>query len=260
MDVEENVLHAIAGEEIIKDDAYLGFRVLVKSRQKKDEIIHYTLLLMEMFKQVELPDANEFMVRETQKCKKKHLKDLFIRHKGVKVSGNNINNLRYADDTVLIADSEEKLQNILTTATIESENKGLQLNAKKTECMDEDDDDDDDDDEEEEEEEEEEEKEEEEEEEKKEELFNDFERRNIVTNFPMVKGNAEFISTLQERYTLQDLTYNPEIRVSFTLSHPNSARWLASPRSNCCCHMVGRRDACTEKPINGTMDLQKVAF
>ena len=56
-------------------------------------------------------------------------------HKGVNVGGHNLNNLRYADDTVLIADSEEKLQNILTTVTIESEKKGLQLNAKKTECM-----------------------------------------------------------------------------------------------------------------------------
>lgn len=46
-------------------------------------------------------------------------------HEGVQVGGHNINNLRYADDTVLIADSEEKLQNILTTVTIESENKGL---------------------------------------------------------------------------------------------------------------------------------------
>ncbi|GFS15012.1 hypothetical protein ElyMa_004921800 [Elysia marginata] len=67
MEVEENVLHAIAGEEIITDDAYLGFRVLIKSRQKKDEIIHYTLLLMEMFKQVELPEAHDFMVTETKK-------------------------------------------------------------------------------------------------------------------------------------------------------------------------------------------------
>ena len=56
-------------------------------------------------------------------------------HEGVKVGGKNINNLRYADDTVLIADSEEKLQRILQTVTEESENKGLQLNAKKTECM-----------------------------------------------------------------------------------------------------------------------------
>ncbi|GFO35461.1 catenin (cadherin-associated protein), alpha 3 [Plakobranchus ocellatus] len=56
-------------------------------------------------------------------------------HEGVKVGGHNINNLRYADDTVLVADSGEKPQNILTTVTIESENKGLQLNAKKTECM-----------------------------------------------------------------------------------------------------------------------------
>ena len=56
-------------------------------------------------------------------------------HEGVKVGGNNINSLRYADDTLSIADSEEKLQNILTTITIENEIKGLPLNAKKTECM-----------------------------------------------------------------------------------------------------------------------------
>ena len=56
-------------------------------------------------------------------------------HKGVRIGGNNINNVRYADDTGLIADSEEKLQNILTTVTVESENKELQLNAKKIECM-----------------------------------------------------------------------------------------------------------------------------
>ena len=54
---------------------------------------------------------------------------------GVREGGNNINSLRYADDTVLIADSEEKLQNILRTVTVESEIKGLRLNAKKTECM-----------------------------------------------------------------------------------------------------------------------------
>ena len=55
-------------------------------------------------------------------------------HHGKK-GGHNINNLRYADDTVLIADSEEKLQSILQTVTDASEEKGLQLNAKKTECM-----------------------------------------------------------------------------------------------------------------------------
>ena len=49
--------------------------------------------------------------------------------------GNNIINLRYADYTVSIADSEEKLQNILKTVTVKSENKGLRLNAKKTECL-----------------------------------------------------------------------------------------------------------------------------
>ena len=56
---------------------------------------------------------------------------------GIRVRGNNINNLRYAEDTVLIADSDEKLQNTRTTVTVESESKGLQLNAKKkkTKCM-----------------------------------------------------------------------------------------------------------------------------
>ena len=56
-------------------------------------------------------------------------------HEGVRVGGNNINNLRYANDKVLITDLEEILQNFLSTVTIENENKGLQLNAKKTECM-----------------------------------------------------------------------------------------------------------------------------
>ena len=56
-------------------------------------------------------------------------------HEGVRVGGKNINKLRYVDDRVLIADSEEKLQNILPTVKIESGNKGLQLNAKKTGCM-----------------------------------------------------------------------------------------------------------------------------
>ena len=50
---------------------------------------------------------------------------------GIRVRGNNINNLRYAEDTVLIADSDEKLQNTRTTVTVESESKGLHLNAKK---------------------------------------------------------------------------------------------------------------------------------
>ena len=54
---------------------------------------------------------------------------------GVKVGGRNVNNLRYADDTVLIADSEQGLQNLLSAVADESEAMGLQLNAKKTECM-----------------------------------------------------------------------------------------------------------------------------
>ena len=56
-------------------------------------------------------------------------------HEAIKVDGYNINNLRYADDTVLNANSEGKLQDIIITVSKESENKGLQLNTKKTEFM-----------------------------------------------------------------------------------------------------------------------------
>ncbi|GFN81624.1 endonuclease-reverse transcriptase [Plakobranchus ocellatus] len=56
-------------------------------------------------------------------------------HEGIIAGGHNINNLKYTVDTVIIADSEEKMQTILTTVTEESEKKRLQLNAKKIECM-----------------------------------------------------------------------------------------------------------------------------
>ncbi|GFS16711.1 retrovirus-related Pol polyprotein LINE-1 [Elysia marginata] len=54
---------------------------------------------------------------------------------GLKIGGHNINNIRYADDTVLTADSEEKLQELLNKVVEESKNKGLELNRKKTESM-----------------------------------------------------------------------------------------------------------------------------
>ena len=54
---------------------------------------------------------------------------------GVKINGENINNIRYADDTVLIADSEENLQRLLDITIEKSDEMGLTLNVKKTECM-----------------------------------------------------------------------------------------------------------------------------
>ena len=54
---------------------------------------------------------------------------------GLKVNGETINNIRYADDTVLLADSLENLQSLLNIVVTESERKGLSLNVKKTECM-----------------------------------------------------------------------------------------------------------------------------
>ena len=51
---------------------------------------------------------------------------------GIKISGRNINNLRYADDTTLMAESEEKLKSCLMKVKEESEKVGLKLNIQKT--------------------------------------------------------------------------------------------------------------------------------
>ena len=54
---------------------------------------------------------------------------------GIKISGRNINNLRYADDTTFMAESEEKLKSLLMKVKEESEKVGLKLNIQKTEIM-----------------------------------------------------------------------------------------------------------------------------
>ena len=54
---------------------------------------------------------------------------------GVKIAGRNINNLRYADDTTLMAESEEELKTLLMKVKEESEKVGLNLNIKKTKIM-----------------------------------------------------------------------------------------------------------------------------
>ena len=54
---------------------------------------------------------------------------------GFSLGGRNINNVRYADDTVLVADSVEKLQDLVNTVNVASEEKGLRINRGKTECM-----------------------------------------------------------------------------------------------------------------------------
>ena len=54
---------------------------------------------------------------------------------GIKIAGRNINNLRYADDTTLIAESEEELKSLLMKVKVESEKVGLKLNIQKTKIM-----------------------------------------------------------------------------------------------------------------------------
>ena len=54
---------------------------------------------------------------------------------GIKIAGRNINNLRYADDTTLMAESEEELKSFLMKVKEESEKVGLKLNVQKTKIM-----------------------------------------------------------------------------------------------------------------------------
>ena len=54
---------------------------------------------------------------------------------GLKIAGRNIKNLRYADDTTLMAESEEELKSLLMKVKVESEKVGLKLNVQKTKIM-----------------------------------------------------------------------------------------------------------------------------
>ena len=54
---------------------------------------------------------------------------------GIKIAGRSINNLRYADDTTLMAESEEELKSLLIKVKVESEKVGLKLNIQKTKIM-----------------------------------------------------------------------------------------------------------------------------
>ena len=65
------------------------------------------------------------------KSGKKYVKAVY----GIKIAGRNINNLRYADDTTLLAESEEELNSLLMKVKEESEKAGLKLNIQKTKIM-----------------------------------------------------------------------------------------------------------------------------
>ena len=54
---------------------------------------------------------------------------------GIKIAGRNINNLRYADDTTVMAESEEEVKSLLMKVKVESEKVGLKHNSQKTKIM-----------------------------------------------------------------------------------------------------------------------------
>ena len=68
----------------------------------------------------------EYIIRNARLCNSQA---------GIKIARKNINNLRYADDTTLMAESEEELKNLLIKMKVESEKVGLKLNIQKTKIM-----------------------------------------------------------------------------------------------------------------------------
>ena len=60
---------------------------------------------------------------------------LEVIHEGIKVNGRFVNNIRYADDTVIIANSQEGLQNLINAITREGDAFGLKINTEKTKTM-----------------------------------------------------------------------------------------------------------------------------
>ena len=60
---------------------------------------------------------------------------VLVTQAGIKIAGRNINNLRYADDTTLMAESEEELKSLLMKVKEKSEKVGLKLNIQKTKIM-----------------------------------------------------------------------------------------------------------------------------
>ena len=60
---------------------------------------------------------------------------LEVTQAGIKITGRNINNMRYADDTTLMAESEEELKSLLMKVKVESEKVGFKLNTQKTKIM-----------------------------------------------------------------------------------------------------------------------------
>ena len=60
---------------------------------------------------------------------------MYKQNEGIKIARRNINNLRYADDTTLMAESEEELKSLLMKVKVESKKAGLKLNIQKTKIM-----------------------------------------------------------------------------------------------------------------------------
>ena len=86
---------------------------------------------------MDLTEAENIKKRCQEYTEELYKKEIYDpdKHSGIQIARRNINNLRYADDTILTAESEEELKSLLMKVKEESEKVGLKLNIQKTKIM-----------------------------------------------------------------------------------------------------------------------------
>ena len=93
-------------------------------------------LIAKTWKQSKCPSTDEWIKRTWHICTSLQCVIIELQAQaGVRAAGRDINNLRYADDTTLMAESEEELKSLLMKMKEESEKAGLELNIQKTKIM-----------------------------------------------------------------------------------------------------------------------------
>ena len=122
-----------------------GFKTLLTLHRKSNKNIYFCFIgyakafdcvdhnkLWKILKELGISDHLTCLLRNLYAGQEAGLEEA---QDGIKIAGRNINNLRYADDTTLMAESEEELKSLLMKVKVESEKVGLKLNIHKTKFM-----------------------------------------------------------------------------------------------------------------------------
>ena len=124
--------------QIIEENNRIGkTRDLFKKVRDTKGTFHAKMGLIKDRKSMDLTEAENIKKRCQEYTEELYKKEIYDpdKHSGIQIARRNINNLRYADDTILTAESEEELKSLLMKVKEESEKVGLKLNIQKTKIM-----------------------------------------------------------------------------------------------------------------------------